>query len=274
MSSLLRSGVITTATKTVAGSPASAFIAVKSTAEVKCDGRQLSLNDIAKELRENPKSLLGPSVKNRVFGGHTQYRLYHTDVKFPDFTDYRKDATKDPTARQIDTEDDRKLATYLTYGVGGIIGMYVGKATVRKIVAFKGPAADTLAMANTEVDLSKIAEGTGMTATWRGKPVFVRHRTADEIAKEASVNVAELRDPQHDHERVKNPEWLVCIGVCTHLGCVPIAGQGDFGGYYCPCHGSHYDASGRIRKGPAPLNLEVPAYSFANENTLVIGSSD
>ena len=96
-----------------------------------------------------------------------------------------------------------------------------------------------------------------MTFKWRGKPLFIRHRTSAEIEAEVSIDPNTLRDPQSDSDRVKDPEWLVILGVCTHLGCVPIANAGEFGGYYCPCHGSHYDASGRIRKGPAPLNLEV-----------------
>ena len=100
---------------------------------------------------------------------------------------------------------------------------------------------------------------------------FFTSRTPEEIEAETSVDVATLRDPEHDTERVKNPEWLVIIGVCTHLGCVPIANAGEFGGYYCPCHGSHYDASGRIRKGPAPLNLEVPYYEFMDEETMLVG---
>ncbi|CAK9825375.1 Cytochrome b-c1 complex subunit Rieske, mitochondrial [Anthophora retusa] len=100
---------------------------------------------------------------------------------------------------------------------------------------------------------------------------IINNRSAREIAKEAEVDVASLRDPQSDVDRVRNPQWLVVLGVCTHLGCVPIANAGDYGGYYCPCHGSHYDASGRIRKGPAPLNLEVPFYQFLDENTLIIG---
>lgn len=114
---------------------------------------------------------------------------------------------------------------------------------------------------------------TGKNATfkWRGKPLFIRHRTADEVSRERSVDVGILRDPQKDEDRVTKPEWLIVIGVCTHLGCVPIANAGDFGGYYCPCHGSHYDAAGRIRKGPAPLNLEVPAHEFVDESTLIVG---
>jgi ubiquinol-cytochrome c reductase iron-sulfur subunit len=106
---------------------------------------------------------------------------------------------------------------------------------------------------------------------WRGKPVFIRHRTADEIKDAESVDVAKLRDPQPDSDRVQKPEWLIMLGVCTHLGCVPIGEAGDFGGWFCPCHGSHYDVSGRVRKGPAPLNLAVPAYSFPTDETVVIG---
>ena len=97
------------------------------------------------------------------------------------------------------------------------------------------------------------------------------NRSPAEIAAEAEVNIAELRDPQTDADRCVNPEWLIVIGVCTHLGCIPVSNQGDFGGYYCPCHGSHYDASGRIRKGPAPLNLEVPKYKFVEDELIKVG---
>jgi ubiquinol-cytochrome c reductase iron-sulfur subunit len=99
----------------------------------------------------------------------------------------------------------------------------------------------------------------------------VRHRTPEEIEREQAVEPATLRHQEHDNDRIKKPEWLVVIGVCTHLGCVPISNQGEYGGYYCPCHGSHYDASGRIRKGPAPLNLDVPEYIFPDDSTLLVG---
>lgn len=134
-----------------------------------------------------------------------------------------------------------------------------------------GASADVLALAKIEINLSEIPEGKNQTFKWRGKPLFVRHRTPDEIQKEAAVDMSSLRDPQPDSERAANPEWLVVLGVCTHLGCVPVAGHGEYGGYFCPCHGSHYDASGRIRKGPAPLNLEVPPYEFTDDTTLVVG---
>jgi len=130
---------------------------------------------------------------------------------------------------------------------------------------------DVLALASLEVDLSSIEPGTTVTVKWRGKPVFIRRRTEDDIKLANSVDVASLRDPQQDAERVKNPEWLIVIGVCTHLGCIPLPNAGDFGGWFCPCHGSHYDISGRIRKGPAPYNLEVPTYTFLEENKLMIG---
>merc|ERR1711966_425023 len=141
-----------------------------------------------------------------------------------------------------------------------------------KFIASMAASADVLALASTEVDIGAIEEGTSITVKWRGKPVFVRHRSEAEIASAAKVAVAGLKDPQEDLDRVKVPEWLVVIGVCTHLGCVPLANAGDYNGYFCPCHGSHYDTSGRIRKGPAPLNLDIPPYELdTDEGTLLIG---
>ena len=119
---------------------------------------------------------------------------------------------------------------------------------------------DVLALASLEVDLSSIDVGDSVTVKWRGKPVFIRHRTPEEIAEATDADVGSMRDPEADSERVKDPNWLVVLGICTHLGCVPISGAGEYNGYFCPCHGSHYDTSGRIRKGPAPLNLEVCAH--------------
>jgi ubiquinol-cytochrome c reductase iron-sulfur subunit len=140
------------------------------------------------------------------------------------------------------------------------------------------PAADTLALSTTEVDVSVLQPGHSMTVMWRGKPVFIRHRTAEEIAAATDVKLGDLRDPQADADRVQkgHEKYLVTIGVCTHLGCVP-SGQkdtdlkGDYAGWFCPCHGSHYDTSGRIRKGPAPKNLEVPPYAFISEAKIKIG---
>lgn len=132
-------------------------------------------------------------------------------------------------------------------------------------------SADVLAQAKVEVDLAAIPEGKNVIIKWRGKPVFIRHRTADEVKEAEDIDWKTLRDPQPDSDRVKKPEWLIMLGVCTHLGCVPIGEAGDFGGWFCPCHGSHYDISGRIRKGPAPLNLEVPEYDFPEDTALVIG---
>ncbi len=136
------------------------------------------------------------------------------------------------------------------------------------------PSADVLALASTEVNLEPVAEGQEIKVMWRGKPVFIRHRSAADIEKAKEDDLADLIDPQADAERVKEgkPEWLVMIGVCTHLGCVPLGkGAGEFGGWFCPCHGSHYDKSGRIRKGPAPLNLAIPPYEFISDSRIKIG---
>ncbi len=136
------------------------------------------------------------------------------------------------------------------------------------------PAADTLALSTTEFDTSKVAEGMQIVITWQGKPVFVRNRTAAELQRVIADNDAsDLKEPQTDQERTKpgHEPMLVVIGSCTHLGCIPTFGTGDYGGWFCPCHGSHYDASGRIRKGPAPLNLVVPEYEFTAGSTIRIG---
>ena len=138
------------------------------------------------------------------------------------------------------------------------------------------PSADVLALASTEVDISQVPAGSAITVKWRGKPVFVRNRTAEEISAAETVDLAELRDPQPDSTRVQKAEWLIVLGVCTHLGCVPLGNKpteprGNFGGWFCPCHGSHYDTSGRIRQGPAPYNLEVPAYVYLSDTVVRIG---
>jgi len=153
----------------------------------------------------------------------------------------------------------------------GVLGAYSAKSVVNQFVSSWSASQDVLALAKIEIKLADIPEGKNMTFKWRGKPLFIRHRGAEEIAQVRAVDPATLRDPQSDEERVKDAEWLVILGVCTHLGCVPIANAGEFGGYYCPCHGSHYDASGRIRKGPAPLNLEVPEHEFMEDGILVVG---
>lgn len=135
------------------------------------------------------------------------------------------------------------------------------------------PSSDVLALSSIEVPLDNIQEGKAITVKWRGKPVFIKHRTQAEIDEANKVDIASLPDPQLDSDRVKKgkEKWLVTVGICTHLGCVPIDNQGDYDGWFCPCHGSHYDTSGRIRKGPAPLNLAVPPYDFISDTKIKIG---
>lgn len=164
---------------------------------------------------------------------------------------------------------------YLTAAATGAVGAAsMGWAFINSM----NPAADTLALSTTEVNLSPIEEGQAITVMWRGKPVFVRRRTAEEIAAAEEVDQSLLRDPQSDADRIVDgkKEWLVVVGICTHLGCVPLGQKpaeikGEYGGWFCPCHGSHYDSSGRIRKGPAPTNLPVPEYTFINDTTIKIG---
>jgi len=209
-------------------------------------------------------------AKSVVIPGHQQIRLAHTDIKIPDFTPYRKDATKDPKKKNEKTMDERRGFAYLTTAVAGIGGAVLSKVALRDTVSIMAPAKDVLALSKIEIDLNDIPLGKNVTFKWRGKPVFVKHRTKEEIDRELAVDLSTLRDPEHDSQRAKNPEWLILLGVCTHLGCVPIANSGDYHGYYCPCHGSHYDGAGRIRRGPAPLNLEIPEHEF-NDNILIIG---
>ena len=166
-----------------------------------------------------------------------------------------------------ETSERRDFLFTASYALGAV---GVG-AAVWPLIDQMNPDASVKAFATTEVDISKIGLGKTITVLWRGKPVFIRRRTQEEISKAQNVNLSELIDPQKDEDRVKKSEWLIMTGVCTHLGCVPLGEKGDFGGWFCPCHGSHYDTSGRIRKGPAPTNLEIPKYEFVDNNTIKIG---
>ncbi|KAK3604093.1 hypothetical protein CHS0354_035904 [Potamilus streckersoni] len=238
----------------------------------KADKLIVQQQEIAKTHYSLSKRLLKNAVSaSRSLAGTQQARCAHTDIRIPDFNEYRRAANKSSKKSEDSNLMEGRVFTYLLVGSGAIAAAYSGKALVHQFVSSMSASADVLAMAKVDIKLADIPEGKHVTFKWRGKPLFVRHRTAEEIEAEKSVNLAELRDPQHDDDRVQKPEWLVILGVCTHLGCVPIANAGDYGGYYCPCHGSHYDCSGRIRKGPAPLNLEVPFYEFADDETLVVG---
>jgi ubiquinol-cytochrome c reductase iron-sulfur subunit len=150
----------------------------------------------------------------------------------------------------------------------------VGAAcAVWPLVDSLNPSADVLALSSIEVDISAVAPGQSKTVQWRGKPVFIKNRTAEEVAEANNVKLDGLIDPETDDMRVKkgHENWLVTIGICTHLGCVPLEGQGEYKGWFCPCHGSVYDTSGRVRRGPAPLNLEVPPYEFISDTKIKIG---
>ncbi|XP_074309207.1 cytochrome b-c1 complex subunit Rieske-4, mitochondrial-like [Silene latifolia] len=168
-------------------------------------------------------------------------------------------------------DPSKRAFAYFVLTGGRFVYASLVRLLVLKFVLSMSASKDVLALASLEVDLSSIEPGSTVTVKWRGKPVFIRRRTEDDIKLANSVDISSLRDPQPDADRVQDPEWLIVIGVCTHLGCIPLPNAGDFQGWFCPCHGSHYDISGRIRKGPAPLNLEVPTYKFLEDNKLLIG---
>lgn len=177
------------------------------------------------------------------------------------------------SSQAADHDESRRDFLVLAAGAMGAVG---AASFAWPLVDQMNPAADVLALASTEVDLSKIEMGQSITVKWRGKPVFVRRRSVEEIETAGAVALDQMIDPQADADRTQKPEWLILLGVCTHLGCVPLGQKasdpkGEYGGWFCPCHGSHYDTSGRIRKGPAPLNLAVPPYKFLDDTKIKIG---
>ena len=171
------------------------------------------------------------------------------------------------------------------YVATGAAGAVAAGAAVWPLVDQMNPSADVLALASIEVDISSLEPGSQMTVKWRGKPVFIRRRTEDEIAEAREISLSDLPDPLARNDNLSagadaedqhrslddNGEWLVMMGVCTHLGCVPLSDAGDFGAWFCPCHGSHYDTAGRIRKGPAPENLPVPQAAFVSDTVIKLG---
>jgi ubiquinol-cytochrome c reductase iron-sulfur subunit len=177
------------------------------------------------------------------------------------------------SSQAADHDESRRDFLVLAAGAMGAVG---AASFAWPLIDQMNPAADVLALASTEVDLSKIEMGQSITVKWRGKPVFVRRRSVEEIKTAGAVALDQMIDPQADADRTQKPEWLILLGVCTHLGCVPLGQKasdpkGEYGGWFCPCHGSHYDTSGRIRKGPAPLNLAVPPYKFLDDTKIKIG---
>jgi ubiquinol-cytochrome c reductase iron-sulfur subunit len=174
-------------------------------------------------------------------------------------------------ATMSSAQPTRRDFLYIATGAVGAVG---AAAAAWPLIAQMNPDASTIAAgAPIEVDLAPIADGQAIKVFWRGKPIYIVHRTKKEIDEARAVNVASLPDPQSDQDRIKkgHDQWLVVIGICTHLGCIPIVHQGIYDGFFCPCHGSQYDTSGRIRQGPAPLNLAIPPYEFISDARIRIG---
>jgi len=221
---------------------------------------------LAAALSKRSSSVLTP-IGARAAGGLT---TPHADVK-----DGKRFNTPDTNFEDnrlpVGHGEEKRAFTYFVLGGARFVYASAARLAVINAVASLSASADVLALAAVEVDLKNVNPGQVITVKWRGKPVFIKHRTEAQIKEVADTNTAELRHAQTDAERVKDPNWLIVLGVCTHLGCVPISNAGDYNGWYCPCHGSHYDGSGRIRRGPAPLNLEVPEYKFLSPTKVMLG---
>jgi ubiquinol-cytochrome c reductase iron-sulfur subunit len=174
-------------------------------------------------------------------------------------------------ANTTQTEGSRRDFLYIATGAVGVVG--VGAGLVPFVSQMNPSAATIAAGAPIDVDLAPIAAGQMIRVFWRGKPIFLRHRTAAEIKSAQDAAMGELKDPQADSARVKpgKDQWLIVYANCTHLGCIPLGSQGDYGGWFCPCHGSQFDTSGRIRRGPAPTNLPIPPYEFTGDTKIRIG---
>uniref|UniRef100_A0A915PIA6 Cytochrome b-c1 complex subunit Rieske, mitochondrial n=1 Tax=Setaria digitata TaxID=48799 RepID=A0A915PIA6_9BILA len=199
---------------------------------------------------------------------HQSCRLAHTDIRFPGTSDRRNNTG----TKALRFEDMRRsMSRKIIFGIGGAAYLLMTAKIVQSVVYFKNMPTDQIALGTTQIDLNQIPEGQCKTFRWRGKPVFVKHRTTEEIEEARNVKLSELRDPEKDETRVQRPEWLIILAVCPHLGCIPIHGKGEYKAWFCPCHSSSFDVSGRIRVGPAPANLEVPPYKFLDDYTVVIG---
>jgi ubiquinol-cytochrome c reductase iron-sulfur subunit len=223
-------------------------------------GRQFQTN---REHRWNRRDALALSslVKHDSYG-----REAIASMTVLDYSIVREDIMASDT---IAEEPTRRDFLFIATGAMGAIG---AAFAAWPLIDQMNPDATTLAAATTDIDISNIAEGQIITVKWRGKPIFISHRTPKEVQEAQAVSLSDLRDPATDESRVQKPEWLILVGICTHLGCVPLSNSGPFeGGYFCPCHGSVYDASGRIRQGPAPYNLALPPYKFVSDTKVTIG---
>lgn len=235
------------------------------------------INNKTNKLTRTRKDLTADTSKVQ----HTQYiSNKHCDIELQSTVESRKNAVDDNNSKIVSDETslqgtpNNKInrRDFMVLTAASMAGVGIA-CSLWPFVDSLNPSADVLASSSIEVEIDKIQTGHTAVVSWRGNPVFIKHRTAEEIDKARSVSLSELIDPEDDASRVKAgyDQWLVVLGVCTHLGCIPIDHKGDYGGWFCPCHGSHYDTSGRIRKGPAPENLKVPQYQFINDQKIKIG---
>ena len=171
----------------------------------------------------------------------------------------------------MSSKNKNKSRRSFIHQASGAMGVVAASVAGWPLIDQMNPSKDVEALSKIEIDISSLKEGESKTVLWRGKPLFIKHRSKKEIDEANNVDLSNLPHPEKDADRTTNPKYLVLIGVCTHLGCVPVSDKGEYNGWFCPCHGSHYDTSGRIRKGPAPKNMEIPPYTFKNDNIILIG---
>jgi len=207
------------------------------------------------------------STRNSVTDTEKFRQIWHNT----DSIDPLYDISKKPMDLERRYDPTRRAAYYFMFAGTMATGVIAARNCIEGIVGFLWKPGDILAMSTTEVSKKDVPAGKCIVVLWKDSPVFIWHRTEQQISWAKADDSTELRHPQTDEERVKDPTWYVSMAICTHLGCIPIHGSGNYHGFFCPCHGSHYDASGRIRKGPAPRNLDIPNYRFTNEDTIIIG---
>ena len=210
-----------------------------------------------------------PAWHTKRMGIPTQQHRFEATTKFPQGPYHFRGTSPSDKG----SHSGKHFQYLMLAGAGATTGLFA-KNIATSFISYMSAARNVISMANVEIDISEITKGSSVTFSWRSMPLFIRHRTQEEVDQVRTVDITTLRDPELDEKRTIRPEWIVMLGICTHLGCVPVHNQGDYGGWFCPCHGSHYDVSGRIRKGPAPKNLAVPTYTFLNDTKLFVGDLD
>jgi len=233
--------------------------------------KQATTNKLSIYSNTENKNKIHKQFINELKKNQLMYNRYSTgrfgspsDTRFP----------RDLSQQRIDpsiANTTNKFFVYLPVAGVGVSTAIMAKFVASGFINYMAPTNSVLARANFEVDIGEVEPGTSISVTWRGKPIFIRNRTQDEIDRAHKEDNDNMRDHELDSDRHPNPTWVIVEAICSHLGCIPVVNTGNYNGWFCPCHGSHYDNSGRIRAGPAPLNLKVPPYKFLTDTRILLG---